>query len=315
MRANKSLPPSDLSLEGAIGALFLIAMEEIMQLRTDHSFHIGEQHLRTGKPCQDYALSGQLSDELAFAIVSDGCSSGGMTDIGSRLSCLATKQALLESVENETQEEEVVVKARDKNTELFRVALGLEHRDMLATNLFAVASTDEVFVHLTGDGVVALQYENELRITEYDWQQNMPFYPAYRAAGEENSFRRAQSDRYEHAMQLRRYSPRTEEQPHRGMYVDHIELERGMHGISNVHTNSSVYGRLLSVGIFSDGVAQVDGIPTDQVVQELMAFKSTNGQFATRRMNRFLTDAKKRGRGPLDDIAMAVINLGRDTET
>ncbi len=286
-----------------------------MTLVTDHTFHIGLQHLQTGKPCQDFALSGSLSDTLAYAIVSDGCSSGGMTDIGARLTALATKRSLIDHVTQGATEEAMIVAARDENAELFRASLGLEHKDMLATSLFAVASLHEVFVHLTGDGVVALQYEDGLSIIEYDWQQNMPFYPAYRAAGEEKAFMRAQNGRHEHAMQLRIYSAQAEDQPLHGIYVDNIDLTQGMRGISNVYTDSTVNGRLLSVGIFSDGVTQVDGMSTDQVVRELMAFKNTNGQFAIRRMNRFLTDAKKQGRGPLDDIAMAVIHLGLDTTT
>ncbi len=67
-----------------------------MSLKTDHTFQIGLQHLQTGKPCQDFALSGTIADDLVYAIVSDGCSSGGMTDIGARLMVLATKRAIIE---------------------------------------------------------------------------------------------------------------------------------------------------------------------------------------------------------------------------
>jgi hypothetical protein len=40
------------------------------------------------------------------------------------------------------------------------------------------------------------------------------------------------------------------------------------------------------------------------------AWKSTEGQFSVRRMNRFLTETKKIGKGPQDDVAQAVIHLG-----
>jgi hypothetical protein len=44
-------------------------------------------------PCQDYALSG-VTRHLAYAVVADGCSSGGKTDIGARVLALATAIAL-----------------------------------------------------------------------------------------------------------------------------------------------------------------------------------------------------------------------------
>lgn len=68
-----------------------------MDYKTNHAFHIGAQHLSLGKPCQDYAVSGSINDTTAYAIVSDGCSSGGETDIGARIVALATKRALEEN--------------------------------------------------------------------------------------------------------------------------------------------------------------------------------------------------------------------------
>ena len=60
---------------------------------TDSVFAIGASHVATGKACQDYTLS-RASDTYAYAIVSDGCSSGGMTDVGARVLALATATAI-----------------------------------------------------------------------------------------------------------------------------------------------------------------------------------------------------------------------------
>ena len=53
-----------------------------MQLFADSFFTIGYPHVNQGIPCQDYAVSGVMGD-VAYGIVSDGCSSSPATDIGS----------------------------------------------------------------------------------------------------------------------------------------------------------------------------------------------------------------------------------------
>lgn len=287
-----------------------------MQLKTDHAFHIGQQHLRVGKPCQDYALSGKLNDDLAYAIVSDGCSSGGLTDIGSRLMVLATKQALEEAKKNELfpadQAELVsILEARNAHLASYRASLGLEFRDLLATCMWAVASSRQqcVFVHTQGDGVVALQYEDELMYEMLEWNNNMPYYPAYALADENDSFCAAHATSEEpFTHTLVGTSPGMGGIPD-GMLSTH-DVSSGMEGWSSIHCSSEEGyspGALQSIALFSDGIRQIDAIDEIPAMKSLMAFKSTNGKFATRRMNRFLKDAEKVGRGPIDDIAYAVI--------
>jgi hypothetical protein len=282
-----------------------------MELKTDHSFHIGEQHLRTGKPNQDYALSGSLQNGAAYAIVSDGCSSGGQTDIGSRLLSLATKRAIAESA-NDAHELTFVNRVRDAYAETFRTTLGLAPNDLLATCLFAVAWDDEVFINVTGDGVIALQFRDELSLSRFTWERNMPYYPAYRLAGEDDAYSQAMAE-YQNPL-TEYYYPTESDAAKSRPYT----ITQGMKGIT-IQARSGYCKNnprpLRAVGLFSDGVEQVDGMETQEVVSALMSFKSTSGKFVTRRMNRFLQAAKKSGRGPIDDIAMAVIHLGQNSET
>jgi len=284
-----------------------------MELRVDHSFHIGEQHLRTGKPCQDFAQSGIMTDTIAYIVVSDGCSSGGQTDIGARLLTLATERALKENVRGESDSVWSFLYARDTYAEAYRSMLQLQTKDMLATNMFAVSYGDSVLVHVTGDGVVALQYEDGLQLYRFDWEQNMPYYPAYRLGKNQAEYRAAQAD-FETPLTMRSSSLFAGYDSETPTLIDTFSIDEGMDGVTLSRSDTpdgSSPGRLLAVGLFSDGVEQVDQFETTEVIQALMSFKSTNGQFATRRMNRFLQEAHKRGRGPLDDIAMAVVHLGR----
>ena len=294
-----------------------------MPLSTDHTFHIGEQHVRTGKPCQDYTLSGTTSDTLAYAIVSDGCSSGGMTDIGARLMVLATKRAILEvlsqgDIPQDAEAVTAINTARDAYVHQYQLELGLGMNDLLATCLWAVATPDIVVAHIVGDGVIAIQYEEDLVLHSFTWAKNMPYYPAYALDDSAKLFKKAQA---EHATPLTYIEESTVPSGTGGLpdgFLSKHNVEEGIQGfiIARGHSEPSyIPGKIRSIGLFSDGVTQVDKLSMPESVKQLMAFKSSSGQFATRRMNRFLTEVKKTGRGPLDDIAYAVITLGTKTET
>ncbi len=40
-----------------------------MQFFTDDYFHIGKAHLGSGKPCQDYAISGEIVESMVTVLV------------------------------------------------------------------------------------------------------------------------------------------------------------------------------------------------------------------------------------------------------
>jgi hypothetical protein len=278
-----------------------------MKLITDHSFHIGEQHLRQGKPCQDYALSGTLDHETAYAIVSDGCSSGGLTDIGSRLISLATLRALTLQL-NQGGGLEFIGATRNGLMETYQASLGLHPKDLLATSLFAVTNGDQVLVSVIGDGVVALQYEYGLMIISYEWNNNTPYYPIYQPTGHDAAFSTVHQGSL-FPLTITTTSETT------GRAVKPVDLMTGMRDqLSSYPLYSETLGQLQSLALFSDGVGQVDQFGQATAVQALLSFKSTSGQFAVRRMNRFMAESKKVGRGPVDDIAFAVIHISYEKE-
>jgi hypothetical protein len=77
---------------------------------------------------------------------------------------------------------------------------------------------------------------------------------------------------------------------------------------------SLILGSWDFVAVFSDGVTQVDGMDWRDVVAELMNFKSIEGDFVKRRMNRFLKDCRAHGKGPIDDISMACIHIDHEEQ-
>lgn len=292
--------------------------EIVMLLKTDFTFHLGEQHRRIGKPNQDYALSGVLENGFAYAIVSDGCSSGGMTDVGSRLLVLATKRAFETYAVNQEflgREEAVSVinMCRDHYLETYRELLGLQHEDLLATCLWAICDQDSVLVNIVGDGVVGVRYENEIVVHRFEWNKNAPYYPAYRLGNMNNRFKEVHAECKIPFLYTKSVVSQEGINHRVSDDTSTYSAEAGMMGltfrIDYVGENTGS-GKLLTVALFSDGVEQVEGLTYLDVVKKLIEYKSTKGQFAVRRMNRFLRDVSKVGRGANDDISCAVIQIG-----
>ena len=71
---------------------------------------------------------------------------------------------------------------------------------------------------------------------------------------------------------------------------------------------------MASISVFTDGVTQVDGVDWKDTVIQLLDFKTTEGAFVKRRMNRLLKDYRKRGDEPSDDIACAVVLIDCNDE-
>jgi len=111
-----------------------------MKFATDSYFHIGKIHLNNGKPCQDYALS-DVFDDAALVIISDGCSTGGHTDVGARMLALSTAVAIREhwavsrTVLGHTVPQEIGMRQKIAMAGS-REILGLDQQDMLATCIY-----------------------------------------------------------------------------------------------------------------------------------------------------------------------------------
>ncbi len=279
-----------------------------MHLHTDHTFRIGTHHQHQGLPCQDYARSGTLDTGGSYAIVSDGCSSGGNTDIGARLITLSMEQALRDgfggSLELITQRMHGYLGATQR-------LLAVKDRDLLATLLTAVVHPSGVAcVSLLGDGVIAYADDDvgDIFALKVEWADNMPFYPAYHGTLRDQFCAHHRENAAAVTVEEWRITPTPYQYKNRTRTYSAFS---GMDGIIWCHdaTRGPENDGHRSIGLFSDGVLQVDGYSWQEVVGALMTFKQARGSFARRRMNRFLLDAKKRGTGPFDDIAMAVIHL------
>jgi hypothetical protein len=285
----------------------------MIKLYTDHYFQIGGSHLISGKPCQDYVIS-DIYKDAAYAVASDGCSTGRHTDVGSRVLALstacairehwtATRNAMDESAATEVKTQGKIVLAG------IRQNLGLIHSDMLATCIYVYLSPVGGFVHVQGDGVVALKYRNgSIAAYRYEWEDNAPFYPAYQGNPALDNFIKKHGGNLD-ALRFSEESLLIEsdvEYPEPALRE--YSLSQGIRGVT-ICITPEMLEELEFVAAFSDGVTQIDGVDWKDAVVRFLSFKNSAGEFAKRRMIKGIKDVKKTCKGPIDDIGYAVVRV------
>ena len=283
----------------------------MIKFHADHYFHIGSAHYRSGKPCQDYSLSG-ANDNVACAIVSDGCSTGRHTDVGSRVLALSTMQAIRDHVKASGGVlNTAVVSITSRQQQIIstsRLILGLDWVDMLATCGYVYLTQSGGFIHVQGDGVVALKYrDGHIKMSRYLWADNTPFYPSYGYDSLSNFVKAHGGDL--DALRLSRTTILTRLDGTIAESEDkEFTLREGLNGVL-IKLSLEELKRLEFIAVFSDGVTQVDNVDWKDAVINLLSFKSLEGEFAKRRMIRGIQEYRKIGKGPVDDIAYAVVRI------
>ncbi len=282
----------------------------------DQYFHIGYSHLIAGKPCEDYALS-DIYGEAAVAIVSDGCSTGAHTDIGSRIVALSMAGAVRDQLSggkglSGSQSAREIRKRRGEIIAESKSILGLEDRNLLATSVAAVSASHGAMVFVDGDGVVAFKYrDGQSVLWRFEWDGNMPFYPAYSGEDQERFVAAHGGDpavvRFRQSVWVCGSDGTLEDKGER-LWT----LAEGMAGITLFVPGSHLSAELEYIAVFTDGVTQIAETDWKDAALGFLSFKSTAGEFAKRRMMSGLRDLRKAGREPLDDIAYAVLHFNSD---
>lgn len=288
-----------------------------MKISADHHFSIGEQHLRQGKPCQDYAISGEF-ENLAFAIVSDGCSGGQNTDVGARFTALSSRAAIRNSwaLKHSGLDEKVVEEINIEQSIIQRGTyrmLGLTEEDMLATCLYACFSEEGGLAHILGDGVLAWKSSDGLiSMRRFDWADNAPLYPIYREDNFRAFVRFHGGDITSQRLTAEEwaYSP---EGGYKHVKTSEFSVADGIKGQTELFSAIRVKEQKIDfVAIFSDGITQIENMDWKSAVVEMLSFKSAAGAFAKRRAISFLKTARESGKKPMDDLAYAVIQISRE---
>ena len=249
----------------------------MVKFYTDHYFHIGSAHYSSGKPCQDYALSGS-NETLACAIVSDGCSTGRHTDVGSRVLTLSTLQAIRDHARASGGSlNTAVVSITSRQQQIIgtaRLILGLERVDMLATCGYVYLTQHGGFAHVQGDGVVALKYrDGKILMSRLEWADNTPFYPSY--GDDLNRFVEAHGGNLDAV----RLTATTVIQNPDGSCVEvnskGYTLRQGLEGML-FDISEHDLEQIEFIAVFSDGVTQIDGVDWKKEVSNFLSFNKNH---------------------------------------
>lgn len=282
-------------------------------LHADSYTTIGLMHESHGESCQDYAAV-EVDSLAAYATLSDGCSSGGATDIGSRVIVKTTMHALKQATPNwllvGADVRDAIPLQRTQHLENVRDVLDLSQRDLLATSLCAVASGTRFVVLVEGDGVVVTKsVSGALRLRKYEWDKNMPYYPAYRLGLLHDFIAAHGSDPHAKRLTVETVVVSEDGEVHEPEY-ETLSLKDGVAGVLEEGSLDDV----CLVGLFSDGIAQVSDVDWVQAVQVALAYKTQGGSFAKRRMIRQMKTWRKDGCAPNDDVSCAVILIDKEMD-
>ena len=262
-------------------------------MNTDCAFWIGSTH----SVCQDYGMAG-----AATVIVCDGCSSSPDTDIGARL--LARSASRLPLTTLGSPEHAVRAAAKCAGS------LGLPATCLDATLLTARAENGVFTVNCAGDGVVALgRQDGSMDVFSVAFAASYPEYPSYLLDNARRALWAAQAN---NAKTVQRWTLTAG--------GDIIESQtRGSDTAVEQFCGTAAEYRFAAV--LSDGVhsftqtVQTEtsrttaAVPAAAVLAEMLAFKSSRGQFVQRRVAAFRKNCQKRGWQHNDDVSLGVVWL------
>lgn len=148
-------------------------------MNTNAYYEIGSSH----RNCEDYALSGIYND-MAYTIVSDGCSSSEHSDVGARLLSHITKGVLIHlkdrGVINTPEYSSIFRELVLRKSIEVKNSLGLPTDAFDATLLISTVLDDNIVNIAWGDGYVIYKTKDGKLITYgINFSTGAPYYLSY----------------------------------------------------------------------------------------------------------------------------------------
>ena len=285
-------------------------------------FTIGSTHI----VCEDYALHGLNDINEMFAIVSDGCSNGGVrvhTDFGSRLLCKSAEKHLTLLPHNvESFKERVITTAELQVQTYFNMPLAC----LTATLGVALQVGDSIHTMLIGDGFIGGKRRDGMWVVyEFEFEQ-APYYLKYTLHDEEQLY----FDRFGSLGTRTKWSFLTpddveEEVVNFDLRADnhpkHFGLDFSMSDYEFVFITSDGLSKFHTKEKKGVGVTNVP-IPVPQVVPVLFDFRGFQHNFVERQCHWAMNTTKPRSISRVlgehqhfDDMGIGVIYCGEKEET
>lgn len=259
----------------------------------------GSSHLASAAPCQDYALA-HCDGRTGWAVVADGCSTGGHTDIGARMWAHAAKQLLVE------QGLAAMTSTRECAEALVQRAAPLlapfDFSDGYATLAMAASDGVTARVQVFGDGVVAeLKADGNLKIWDIRYERNAPRYLAY----ERSPFLLQQWEAAVAGSSLKVFVTEYSED---GALLHSEFLTWSAADLVGVALPFADVQNTQALFLCTDGATSFDGASTFRSVFPLTQVKNPTGQYMQRRLGALARKWRAAGEpGPVDDLAVAAL--------
>lgn len=283
-----------------------------MALHADSFYTKGTTH----KECQDYA-----AHQEKVVVLSDGCSSAPLVDIGARL---LVRSAIINCEAWPFGRPDLFLKYTYMAAYLSASNLKL-NTDCLCATLITLRATEGHFnVVLSGDGFIIAKKNDCLEIYEYKFAKGAPYYLRY-GTNEWESPDDALLN-YENNLPKRinnywsKFGPTVIEKKY--VISDTVEISEASMDYNEPPTFFQKIFPLSEyqwVGISSDGLGSFTELANNgtsleqkelsvpQVITELAGFKNFQGEFVQRRCNKAFKEFSKKNWHNTDDFALAVI--------
>ena len=303
-----------------------------MIFSVDSHYVIGKTHIKGNKPCQDHALSKLMGEDFAVIVVSDGCSSGEYTEIGSMIiSCAALKaiEGCRGDVDGFYRLHNVMPQYIHDTlmviVERAQVLLSRGYRDFLATCVYSVVNSNGGFIHMLGDGCTAIKYKNgDVSFVKAEWENNMPFYPIYSNERKETFI--SDHEKFEDGLKALKISEYLIDASGTCDIEEdkYIPINEAVNGYVIPITKEDL-SKIETICIFSDGLEDFRKVNdnailerqdpvTTSLMKQFISFKNFEGEFVKRRLSRALIELSKDGIDPHDDFSMSAIHVKENTK-
>jgi len=283
-------------------------------MNTDSYYEIGSSHI----VCEDYAIDGFFSEDVAYAIVSDGCSSSPDTDIGARIMARSLADHFRGKIQQgETWEPSFDFVISNANVVCSKM-FGMQSNSLDATLVMALVSKRKgrnfAGIWISGDGGAFVQFKDGSSwFCHVVFESGAPYYQSYKL---DHNRQIAYINKWPD--DLKRIKTNTtlkgKDPAPREHTIGFNQEDVCMGTFDLYHENFTAEIEFISV--FSDGIESYSKatddakkIPPEEIANRLCAYKNFKGEFVKRRMNRVKRDCVKEDISHYDDISCATIVL------
>lgn len=276
-------------------------------LHTDFAVITGTRHSAVASPCQDYSCAQVFSPGRAVAIVADGCSQAGQTDLGARAWALAAMSLARNQADALPQHpRETVQDTLLLEEELLRRASSaldsVAYEDGFATLGMLQAADGLVRATFWGDGaLLARHLDGSLTLVNLQCTENAPLYLQYLRNPANYTAWACRYGRQQLLVVTNRYD---QAGVLLGLKTETRDIQDGpWQWQADIDAE-----QLELVTLCTDGVGSRTG-GFVQTATQLMAVKNSQGEFLRRRLGRQAHAWQLEDDSPADDLALAGIWL------